>query len=145
MRIPIQVLIFPYQKKENEIEYCILRRSDLDVWQGVAGGSEEGETPLITAARELEEELNIIAKKDFIKLDSICTIPVIHVTGKYTWGNDVYQVTEHAFGIEVIGQNITLSREHSSFEWVSYKEASNRLKWDSNRNALWELNERLKS
>jgi hypothetical protein len=29
------------------------------------------------------------------------------------------------------------------FKWASYDEAVNLLKWDSNKNALWELKERL--
>ena len=28
-------------------------------------------------------------------------------------------------------------------EWLSYEDAKARLKWDSNRNALWELNWKL--
>ena len=28
-------------------------------------------------------------------------------------------------------------------EWLSYDEAIKKLKWDSNKNALWELNYRL--
>ena len=29
-------------------------------------------------------------------------------------------------------------------EWLTYEEAIKKLTWDSNKNALWELNERLK-
>ena len=39
---------------------------------------------------------------------------------------------------------ISLSSEHDSFEWLRYEEAFERLTWDSNRVALWELSERLK-
>ena len=28
-------------------------------------------------------------------------------------------------------------------EWLNFEEANNKLKWDSNKNALWELNYRL--
>jgi broad specificity phosphatase PhoE len=38
---------------------------------------------------------------------------------------------------------ITLSREHTDYRWVAYAEAARLLRWDSNRTALWELNERL--
>jgi len=36
-----------------------------------------------------------------------------------------------------------LSGEHRDIHWLPYNEAYDRLTWDSNRNALWELNERL--
>ncbi len=38
-----------------------------------------------------------------------------------------------------------LSKEHSEYKWVSIKEAQTILCWDSNKTALWELEERIKS
>ncbi|OOE48439.1 NUDIX pyrophosphatase, partial [Salinivibrio kushneri] len=35
--------------------------------------------------------------------------------------------------------------EHTEFRWCGFKEASELLKYDSNKIALWELNQRLKS
>ena len=32
-----------------------------------------------------------------------------------------------------------LSEEHTEFRWVSYELVLGLLKWDSNRNVLWEL------
>ncbi len=74
MRQPYEVLVFPFKKEEGRY---IFHRRRLKVWQGIAGGGEEGETILETAKREANEEA------------------------------------------------------------IEY------LKWDSNRKALWELNERL--
>ena len=37
-----------------------------------------------------------------------------------------------------------LSSEHKEYRWVKYDEAMRLLKYDSNKTALWELNERLK-
>lgn len=37
-----------------------------------------------------------------------------------------------------------LSSEHKEYRWVEYDEAMRLLKYDSNKTALWELNERLK-
>ena len=39
--------------------------------------------------------------------------------------------------------DVKLSDEHTSFEWVELEEASERLRWASNRAALGELHERL--
>jgi len=44
MRSPYQVLVFPYCLKDTgEITYCIFKRRDLNVWQGIAGGGEDYE------------------------------------------------------------------------------------------------------
>ena len=40
--------------------------------------------------------------------------------------------------------DIHLSSEHKEYKWVEYDEALKKLKYDSNKTALWELNERLK-
>lgn len=143
MRQPYEVLVFPFKKEEGRYIFAIFHRRRLKVWQGIAGGGEEGETILETAKRESNEEANISPNSEYLKLDSMCTIPVKFVTGEYTWGKDVYTVTEYAFGVDATGQDIKLSDEHNEFKWVTYEEAIEYLKWDSNRNALWELNERL--
>ena len=39
---------------------------------------------------------------------------------------------------------IKISEEHDEFKWVSYSEAKKLLKYDSNKSALWELDEKIK-
>lgn len=39
--------------------------------------------------------------------------------------------------------NIILSHEHTKMAWLTYTEAQDKLKWDSNKNVLWELNWKL--
>ena len=50
---------------------------------------------------------------------------------------------EYSFGVCADNIKIKISDEHKSFKWVDYSVAMKLLKWDSNKNALWELNERL--
>jgi dATP pyrophosphohydrolase len=38
-------------------------------------------------------------------------------------------------------KQVNISKEHIEYKWVNYEEAVKMLKWDSNKNALWELNE----
>lgn len=52
MRAPYQVLIFPYIKTTDSIQYAIFNRSDYSYWQGIAGGGEVGEIPIESAKRE---------------------------------------------------------------------------------------------
>ena len=51
---------------------------------------------------------------------------------------------EHSFGVDCTDRALTLSDEHDTVEWLPYAEASARFTYDSNRTALWELNQRLR-
>ena len=144
-RAPFQILVLPYKiGPKNVIRYAIFARSDSkNCWQGIAGGGEGKETLLSAAKREAHEEAGINTASKYIKLDSLTTLPVVNVCG-FKWGARVLVIPEYSFGVEIKDQPIKLSREHSGFKWVSYDEAMKKLKWDSNRNALWELNYRLR-
>lgn len=145
MRQPHQILAFPYKKdKEGNYLFGIFCRIGVkERWQGIAGGVEEGETFLEACKREAFEEAGISRNAPVIELKSMCTIPVVNVTKNFLWGDTVYLIYEHCFGIDASSENITLSHEHTKMEWLTYTEAQNRLKWDSNKNALWELNWKL--
>lgn len=144
MRKPIQVLILPYKYEKENIYFLIFKRADLKVWQGIAGGVEENETVLMAAKREAFEEAGIPINKKYIRLESKSTIPVNFIYGNFYWGNDVYNAVEYCYGVCVNDTNIVISEEHLEYKWATYEEAFNMFKWDSNRNALWELNEKLK-
>lgn len=144
MRQPYQTLIFPYKRENNEILFAIFLRDDMKVWQGICGGGEENETILDTAKREAFEEAGINYNSDYIQLDTTTTMPVVAITGKFSWGEDTFVVKEYCFGVNVKNQEIKLSDEHPEYRWLKYDEAHKMLKWDSDRTALWELNERLK-
>lgn len=144
MRQPYETLIFPYKKENEEYKFAIFLRDNMKVWQGICGGGEEGETILETAKRETFEESGLRTDSKFIQLDTTTTIPVIAITGEFSWGEDVYIVKEYCFGVNAENQEIKLSGEHSEYKWLNYEEARKLLKWDSDKTALWELNERLK-
>lgn len=143
MRKPKQVLVFLYRKnKKNEYEYCIFYRKKSKFWQAISGGVEGNETLIETVKREVLEETGMKVNNIF-KLSSFSSIPVINVTKNINWGNNVYVVTEYSFGIFVDNSKIELSSEHKLYKWVSFDEAYEKLKFDSNKTALWELNQRL--
>lgn len=144
MRQPYQTLVFPYKRDGNEFKYAIFLRKDFNIWQAISGGGEEGEKILETAKRECFEEAQIDPNSEYMELDSMCTIPVVKVRKGFFWGDDVFVVKEHSFGVNVEGQELILGDEHNEIKWASYEEAKELLKFDSNKNALWELNERLK-
>ncbi len=143
-RAPFQVLVLPFrQSQDGYLEYAIFKRSDGKYWQFIAGGGENTEKPLETAKREAFEEAGFSPDSEYITLDSCNTVPVAGVTGEFTWGKDVYVVPEYTFGVKIDSSSVTLSREHTEYRWVSYQDAAEMLKWDSNKNALWELNARI--
>ena len=147
MRLPYQTLTILYKKNNDKILYAIFYRNSHPIWQFISGGGEDNETPFETVIREIKEEtLLTIERKRVKQLDSRTTIPVLNITGRYTWGPDVYVIPEYAFSVEIIrDDNIQLSNEHKEYKWVEYDEAMNKLKYDSNKTALWELNEKIKN
>jgi dATP pyrophosphohydrolase len=143
-RAPFQVLVFPYRIiDDNKILYAVFRRVDAGYWQGIAGGGEDDETPLEAARREAFEEAGIDAPDGFIELDSHFTVPAEEVAGMI-WGQKVLVLPECCFGVEVKDETIVLSDEHDAFRWLNYEAARTLLHWDSNKNALWELDYRLR-
>lgn len=122
--------------------YAIFKRKDLKFWQGISGGGEDRETPVQTAKREAFEEAGIDPLSNFIKLDSMTTIPATDV-GNYDWGEDILVVPEYSFGVEVFSKHLKIGKEHSACKWLPYGKAWKLLRYDSNRSALSELRQRL--
>lgn len=141
MRKPKNVLVFLYRFNKN-IEYCIFYRNDLKFWQGLLGGVEDDEELTDTVIREVYEETGIKVN-NIMKLDTISSIPGINVNKEFNYQNNIYIVYEYAFGIKINNEEIKLSDEHEKYKWVRFEEANNLLKYDSNKTALFELNERL--
>lgn len=145
MRAPFQILAIPYKFIDCEPLYCVFHRSDFDQWQFIAGGGEDDETPLEAAKREIFEESGV-SIKNIIQLTSLCYIPTFIFPQKYLydWASDTYVVPEYTFAFKC-DTKITLSHEHTEYVWLSYDEALAKLKWDSNRTALYELKCRLEN
>lgn len=124
--------------------YCVLHRSDLDQWQFIAGGGEDGETPIEAAQRETMEEGGV-QPHQWVELKSLSYLPVtvISESARGHWDRNLYVIPEYTFGF-ACQQEMKLSHEHTQCLWLSYGEAMARLQWDSNRTALYELNCRLK-
>ncbi len=145
-RAPFQILAFPFRPaRDGGWEYAVFRRTDLDFWQGIAGGGEDDETPRDAARRECFEEAGIPPASRFIPLDTTASIKVTWFLGFEAWG-DRYVIPEHSFGVECAPDaEFTLSGEHDEYRWLLYDEAERLLRFDSNRTALWELDLRLRS
>ena len=144
MRKPKNVLVFLYRLRNTKIEYCIFYRKKEQFYQGLSGGVEDNEDLVDTLKREVYEETKIKVN-NIMKLDTISSIPGINVNKDFNYKNNIYVVYEYAFGICIDNEKIELSDEHEKYKWVSFDEAIKLLKYDSNKTALFELNERLKN
>jgi dATP pyrophosphohydrolase len=143
-RAAFQVLVIPYRIDANgQPRYLLFKRSDRNVWQWIAGGGQVGERPEQTARRESFEEAGIAESTRLIRLDSTASIPALHFADWHLWGTEVYVIPEYSFGVEVENEEVSLSGEHEESAWLDYETARNRLEWDSNKTALWELHTRL--
>lgn len=143
MRSAFQILAIPYQIIDGSPFYCVFHRADFDQWQFIAGGGEDDEIPLEAAKKETFEEGGVQSDK-WIELKSLSYIPaaVIAEKERQHWRKDTYVIPEYAFGFEC-QEDIRLSHEHTECVWLPYHEAIDKLKWDSNRTAIYELNCRL--
>ncbi len=144
MRAPFQILAIPYKIVDGVPYYCVLHRADHDQWQFIAGGGEDDETPLEAAKHETWEESGIQAE-NMIELTSLSYLPItiIKESHRQHWDKNMYVIPEYTFGFECVGE-IKLSDEHLECVWLTHEDACDKLEWDSNRTALFELNCHLK-
>ena len=144
-RAPFQVLVFPFRRSSNNTyEYALFRRSDAGYWQGIAGGGEDEESPLLAAQREACEEAGIPSNAPFYRLQTTAYVPVTSLGDRKAWPSDLLVIPEHCFAVET-AVPIRLSPEHLEMMWLPYEECREHLHWHSNKTALWELDERLKT
>lgn len=60
------------------------------------------------------------------------------------WGEDCLVIPEYSFAVMIDSTILNLSHEHTEYEWVDYETAMKRLRYDSNKTALWELDNKIK-
>ena len=136
MREPYQILSIPYRIVDGTPLFCIFRRADSSYWQFIAGGGENGETPIEAAKRETIEEMGV-EPKNIKQLTCIAFVPA-EVMDKNT-----FVIPEYSFAFEC-DLEPTLSNEHTEYKWLTYDEARKLLKWDSNKVAMYEIDSIIK-
>ncbi len=121
-----------------------MKRSDDGWWQAIAGGGEDDETPLDAARRETCEEAGIPPTAELIQLDTVEPVPVAEFRNSQIWGENVYVIPQYCYGVNAQDFQIVISGEHAEYRWLPYAEARDLIKFEGNKTALWELNQRLK-
>ena len=146
MRQPCSVLVFPFRRDADGPLFAVFRRSDDSNWQSVAGGVEGDETLVEAARRETAEEAAITTRHPLYKLDMVSGVAKTWFAARKYWPDDLYIVEKHFFGMDVTDEAdaIALSREHDDFRWTTYDNAESMLRYDDDKTALWELDERIR-
>ena len=142
-RAPFQVLVLPFYHDDQKVIFAVFKRADAGYWQFIAGGGEGSELPIEAARREAGEEAAIPPSALLLPLDSRDTVPVMELAGHLRWGADVLVVPEYTFAVRITDPELRIGVEHSEYRWVEYETCRQLLHWDSNRNALDELNHRI--
>ncbi len=144
MRARFQVLVLPFiLENGSDLKVAVFKRADGEYWQFIAGGGEGQETHLQAAQREAYEEARIASDNKYYALDTTTSVPKCFFS-ELKDGKGFYVVPEFSFAVLLEDSNLKISGEHLIYEWMDYNKAYNSLKYDSNRNALWELQERIK-
>jgi 8-oxo-dGTP pyrophosphatase MutT (NUDIX family) len=126
----VEVCVF--RRAPSGAEYLLLQRAANEelypnMWQIVTGTLQQGETALHGALRELSEETNLPVHR-------LWNVP--YVSSFYVVMNDAVQLAP-LFAAEVDSAcEVKLSEEHQKYEWLSYREARERLVWPAQRQGL---------
>ena len=138
MRIPIQVLIYPVRKNNEDWEYLMLKRvkNRGGFWQGVTGAPENDETLSEGAKRELYEETGY-SPSSLIKTDISYIIPM-EDRWKDIYPEDTKEIPEYLFIAKIYLSSPPKIDpiEHNDWKWSSYEEAMNLLSLEDNKRAL---------
>lgn len=139
MRKPFQILSIPYRIEENNVLFCVFHRTDSNLWQFIAGGGENEETPLEAVKRETVEEIGV-EPLNIQQLECVAYVPaeVIAESRRQHWDKNTFVIPEYSFAFECDSEP-ALSSEHTEYKWLTYDEARKLLKWDSNKVAMYEI------
>jgi dATP pyrophosphohydrolase len=144
-RAPFQILVFPYRFSEGQLHVALFRRTDDDSWQGIAGGGQDDELPIQAAVRETNEESGLSCAACILDLETVASVPAACFQDRHLWGEDIATIPEYSFAVHASNRTITLSNEHTEFEWLSIDDAMTRVRYESNRAALRKLSNRVRS
>lgn len=120
-----------FRKKENKLEFLLLKRADTEIypglWQMVSGKIKENEKAFETVLREVKEETGLVPFKLWVapdinsfyspEKDYICLLPVFAAL-----------VDENS--------DVKISDEHSAYSWLEPEEAKKLLAWPGQKRSV---------
>ena len=137
---PFQVLVIPF-RRSPDLRFCVLQRADSGHWQWIAGGGEDAETPLEAAQREVAEEVGLVS----IQLRPLASRAFVPVDNFARGATGPLPSPRFPSTPSCLRRARTRARVPSTRTSLGsiYETAFELLRWDSNRSALWELQDRL--
>jgi dihydroneopterin triphosphate diphosphatase len=142
---PVSVLVVIYTPR---LEVLLLERADHPgYWQSVTGSREQAETLAETAIREVHEETGLDATQYPLTDWQSQNVYEIYPHWRFRYPPDITHNTEHVFGLELpkaLPVQLT-QREHLNFQWLAWKDAADTVFSPSNRAAILQLPEHVRS
>lgn len=133
MRRIYYVVVLIIRPNRDEFELLMARRADEiymgGTWQLISGGLNADETAWQAALREIREETELTPVA-FYRLSTL--------TNFYRPDNDSLNIAPMFCAMVAEGSAVAINAEHTDFEWVKLDEASAKLMWPSDRQALEE-------
>jgi len=128
-----------YAKEGNEFQYLLLERKlHWHGWEFPKGGIDAGEGEEQAVRREVREETGLNIKGKPAKFE---------IYGKYKYPKilkdrpGIVGQTYSLYAVEVVRGKVKLdSLEHSSYEWMNFKDAFKKLTWKNQKKCLQIVN-----
>lgn len=140
---PVSALIVIYT---DALDVLLLERADYPgYWQSVTGSRDGDETLRETAIREVNEETGIDAARYVLTDWQQQNVYDIYPKWVHRYPPGTTHNTEHVFGLRLPHpvEVKVAPREHLSYQWVSWREAADKVFSPSNREAILQLPERI--
>src|SRR3989337_3302415 len=142
---PVSVLVVIYTPK---LEVLLMERADHPgYWQSVTGSREQGETLAETAIREVREETGLDAMQYPLTDWQSQNVYELYPRCRYRYPPGITHNTEHVFGLE-LPQAVPIQLaplEHLNFQWLAWQDAAEAVFSPSNRAAILQLPEHVRS
>ncbi len=141
-KTPISALVLIHTQ---DLQVLIMERADkAGFWQSVTGSVDGDETPKQAAIREVLEETGLDTNQYDLQDWHTSNIYEIYPHWRHRYAPGVSENIEHLFGLELprILPIKLAPDEHTRYEWVSWREAANRVFSWTNIDALKKLGER---
>ncbi len=141
------VLVYPARRKDDRLEYLLLKRikSRDGVWQGVTGRVEEDEDVSDAARRELIEETSL----DPVIVKDLQYSFSYHIKDEWRsfYTEDVDKITVFVFAALVKTNQVPFldPHEHDPWHWCNIEKALELVAWPDNQTALKRCNRELRS
>ena len=126
---------------DGGVEVLLITSRETRRWVVPRGNPILGKSPAESAAQEAFEEAGISLERDYLALKTMTFVPTYHFKARQDWDENLFVIPLYYFAVDVTDFDIRLSAEHSEYLWADYPTAQQLLHWDSDKTALWELDQ----